>query len=281
MAYNSSNSTGEGGSGNVWSSGSRGGSRGGYSRSDSNDDDSGARGGGGSYRGSFGNNNSRRGGGSSGGSGGGGGGYGFRRQNDGDVEILKDAIFIQNLPKNVTREEILDAFSTVGTIKTDERSGGPKIWIYKDRDTGEGNGRATVTYEDDETASKAISEYNDQHIDSIDSVVRVQLAQRRTRTDNDRGGRGGYRGGRSNWDNNNSRQGFSSDGNRWGSGGGFSDNRSGGFRGRGGGGGGGDSFRDGDDRGGSYQGGSYRGNRDGPYRGASRGTGGSSNYSPY
>lgn len=31
----------------------------------------------------------------------------------------------------------------------------------------------------------------DQHIDSIDSVVRVQLAQRRNRNDNDRGGRGG------------------------------------------------------------------------------------------
>ena len=42
----------------------------------------------------------------------------------------------------------------------DERSGGPKVWIYKDRDTGEGNGRATVTYEDDETANKAIAEYN-------------------------------------------------------------------------------------------------------------------------
>jgi RNA recognition motif-containing protein len=51
---------------------------------------------------------------------GGGGGYGFRRQNDGDVEILKDAIFIQNLPKNVTREELLDAFSTVGQIKVNE-----------------------------------------------------------------------------------------------------------------------------------------------------------------
>jgi len=45
-------------------------------------------------------------------------------------------------------------------FQTDERSGGPKIWIYKDRMTGEGNGRATVTYEDEETATKAISEYN-------------------------------------------------------------------------------------------------------------------------
>jgi len=278
MAYNGSNSSGEGGSGNVWSSGSRGGSRGGYSRSYNDDDESGSRGGG-SYRGSFGNNNSRRGGGGGGGS---GGGYGFRRQNDsGEVEILSDAIFIQNLPKNITREEIVDAFSTVGTIKTDDRSGGPKIWIYKDRDTGEGNGRATVTYEDDETANKAISEYNDQHIDSIGAVVRVQLAQRRPRNnDSDRGGRGGYRGGRNNWDNNNSRQGFNSGGSRWGSsggGGGFSDSRSGGgFRGASGG-GGSDSFRDGGDRGGSYRGSS----RDGSYRGASRGNGGSSNYSPY
>ena len=55
--------------------------------------------------------------GGSGGSGGGGGGYGFRRQDDGEVEILKDAIFIQNLPKNITRDEIQDAFSTVGQIK--------------------------------------------------------------------------------------------------------------------------------------------------------------------
>jgi len=267
MAFNGS-SSGEGG--NVWSSGSRGGSRGGYSRSN-DDDDNGSRGGG-SYRGSFGNNNNSR--------GGGGGGYGFgRRNNDsGDVEILKDAIFIQNLPKNITRDEILDIFSTVGTIKTDDRSGGPKIWIYKDRESGEGNGRATVTYEDDETANKAISEYNDQHIDSIDATVRVQLAQRRT--GGDRGGRGGYRGGRSNWDNNNSRQGFNS-GGRWGSSGGsgFSDNRRGGGGGFQSASGGGDSYRDGGDR---DRGGSYRGNRDGgSYRGASRGAGGSSNSSPY
>jgi len=267
MAYSGSGFTGEGG--NVWSSGSRGGSHGGYSRSNDDDDD-GARGGGGSYRGSFGNNNSRRGGGS----------YGFRRQNDsGEVEILKDAIFIQNLPKNITRDEIFDAFSGVGTIKNDERSGGPKIWMYKDRDTGEGNGRATVTYEDEESANKAISEYNDQHIASIDAVVRVQLAQRRPRNNdnNDRGGRGGYRGGRSSWDSNNSRQGFNSGGNRWGSSGReFSDNRSGGgFRG-GRGGGSSDGFRDS-----GNSDGSYRGSRDGSYRGASRANGGSSNYSPY
>ncbi len=31
--------------------------------------------------------------------------------------MLKEAIFIQNLPKNITRDDIQDAFSTVGPIK--------------------------------------------------------------------------------------------------------------------------------------------------------------------
>ncbi len=50
-----------------------------------------------------------------------GGGYGFRQQNNNDeeeIEVLKDAIFIQNLPKNITRDDIQDAFSTVETTTT-------------------------------------------------------------------------------------------------------------------------------------------------------------------
>ena len=34
---------------------------------------------------------------------------------------MKDVIFVQNLPKNVTRDEIHDAFSTVGPIKVIDR----------------------------------------------------------------------------------------------------------------------------------------------------------------
>jgi RNA recognition motif-containing protein len=49
------------------------------------------------------------------------GGYSFRRSNDNndedEIEILKDAIFIQNLPRTITRDDIQDAFSTVGPIK--------------------------------------------------------------------------------------------------------------------------------------------------------------------
>lgn len=66
-----------------------------------------------------------------------------------------------------------------------------------------------MTYDDEDTASRAISEYNgkldrvrmpvrlhdslDQHVDSFGGSIRVQLAQRRPRNNDgyDRGGRGG------------------------------------------------------------------------------------------
>lgn len=61
------------------------------------------------------------------GSAGGGGGYGFRRNqeqtnNDEEVEIMKDVIFIQNLPKDITHDDIHEAFSTVGPIKVNHWS---------------------------------------------------------------------------------------------------------------------------------------------------------------
>ena len=48
--------------------------------------------------------------------------YGFRQDHNNNndeeqIEILRDAIFIQNLPKNITRNDIYDVFSTVGAIK--------------------------------------------------------------------------------------------------------------------------------------------------------------------
>ena len=59
------------------------------------------------------------GGGGGGGGSSGGGSYGFRRDRDNDrqTEIQRDTIFIQDLPKDVTKEQLQDAFSGVGRIK--------------------------------------------------------------------------------------------------------------------------------------------------------------------
>lgn len=47
--------------------------------------------------------------------------------------------------------------------KNDKKTGAPKIWIYKDKTTGEGKGEATITYEDEEAAQAAINWYNGEY----------------------------------------------------------------------------------------------------------------------
>ena len=45
-------------------------------------------------------------------------------------------------------------------IQTDRKTGGPKLWIYKNKDTGRPKGDATVTYDDAYTATSAIEWFN-------------------------------------------------------------------------------------------------------------------------
>lgn len=197
---------------------------GGYNRGrNDHDDDYGSRGGGGGY--SRGRNDYS--GGASGGNSYGG--------DDSRMETQRDTIFIQNLPKDVTTEALREAFSQIGLIKVienhsafllqvdplvflfqqkDKKTGGPKIWIYKDKTTGEGKGEATVTYEDEQAAQAAIDWFDSTFLDYLkrhgifiqyfhwkifldkevlSNIVKVSLATRRASAF---GGRGGFRGGR-------------------------------------------------------------------------------------
>jgi RNA-binding protein FUS len=64
------------------------------------------------------------------------------------------------LPKTVTVQDLEEKFGMIGVIKIDKKTNQPKIWIYKDKNTGEGKGEATVTYDDEEAASAAIKWFN-------------------------------------------------------------------------------------------------------------------------
>src|SRR5699024_605464 len=97
----------------------------------------------------------------------------------------------------------------------------PKIWIYRDKATGEGKGEATLTYEDPPTAKSAITWFNGKELPGTGKILSVEFAQRRTPIGGDRGrGRGRGRGD------------FSNGGGR---GGGFGGRDGGGPGGRGGG----------------------------------------------
>lgn len=72
----------------------------------------------------------------------------------------------------------------------DKRTQKRKIWLYKDKTTGESKGEATVTYDDANAAQSAITWFDGK--DFRGSVIKVQLA---TKKDNWSGGRGGRGGG--------------------------------------------------------------------------------------
>ena len=74
--------------------------------------------------------------------------------------VQRDTIFVQNIPKTATMDDLINAFGSIGVIKTDKRTNMPKIWIYKDKISGENKGEATVTYDDEAAASAAIEWFN-------------------------------------------------------------------------------------------------------------------------
>lgn len=69
----------------------------------------------------------------------------------------------------------------------------PKIWIYKNKETGLPKGEATVTYDDANAAKSAINWFDGKEFNN--SVIRVSLAQRTNNWQDKLGGRGGGGGG--------------------------------------------------------------------------------------
>ena len=114
-------------------------------------------------------------------------------QSSGDTLIQRDTIFVQNLPKNVSVEELEEKFGSIGKIKIDKKTNASKIWIYKDKNTGDGKGECTITYEDEAAAEAAIQWFNEKVI--MGNVVKIQLATRKNNFNNFRGGSRGGRGG--------------------------------------------------------------------------------------
>ena len=97
-------------------------------------------------------------------------------------------IYISGMANNLSEEDIAQFFGSIGIIKTDKRSGKPKIWIYKDRNTGMQKGEATVTYDDPAAAQSAISWFDGKDFNGY--TIKVQMAMIKAPPP------GGYRGGR-------------------------------------------------------------------------------------
>ena len=75
-------------------------------------------------------------------------------------EPSKVQIFIEGLPLNVQVDDIVKYFSTVGRIKLDQETRAPRVWLYKNKSTGDLTGEATVTYRERESQKLALQSFH-------------------------------------------------------------------------------------------------------------------------
>lgn len=72
----------------------------------------------------------------------------------------------------------------------------PKIWLYRNKETGDSKGEATITYDDANAAKSAISWFDNKEFSG--AKIHVSLAQRQNNWQKPGGGgsfRGNSRGG--------------------------------------------------------------------------------------
>lgn len=77
----------------------------------------------------------------------------------------------------------------------DKKTGKPKVWLYRNKETGDSKGEATITYDDSNAAKSAISWFDSKNFNG--STIHVSLAQRANSWQKGGGGSGGggFRGG--------------------------------------------------------------------------------------
>ena len=70
---------------------------------------------------------------------------------------MSTKIYVGNLPFSVTQEKLKELFATFGDIE--------EAVVIKDRFSGRSKGFGFVTFKDEESAKKAISEMNDKEVE--------------------------------------------------------------------------------------------------------------------
>lgn len=114
-----------------------------------------------------------------------------------------DTIFVSGMDPEITENDINDHFGSIGIIKKDKRTQKPKIWIYRNKETGLGKGECTITYDDPSAASSAIDWFDGKDFNGM--KIKVSLAQRNNAWQQKGGAGGGPKrggfGGKSTFNN--------------------------------------------------------------------------------
>ncbi|KAI4372960.1 hypothetical protein MLD38_011138 [Melastoma candidum] len=92
---------------------------------------------------------------------------------------VNGTVYVCNLPEGTDENMLAEHFGTIGLLKKDKCTGRPKIWIYRDKETDEPKGDATVTYEDPHAAVAAVDWFNNK--DFHGSIIGVHIADRKSK----------------------------------------------------------------------------------------------------
>lgn len=71
-----------------------------------------------------------------------------------------DTVYVDGLPQGISEKDVEEFFGSIGIIKTDKKTRGKKIWLYRDKATGALKGDGTVSYEDPFSAGSAVEWFN-------------------------------------------------------------------------------------------------------------------------
>lgn len=91
------------------------------------------------------------------------------------------SVYVCNLPFGTDENMLAEYFGTIGVIKKDKRTGRLKIWLYRDKETNEPKGDATVTYEDPHAAVAAVEWFNNK--DFHGNTIGVFIAESKNKDD--------------------------------------------------------------------------------------------------
>ena len=73
-------------------------------------------------------------------------------------------VYVQGLPKDMTRQEIIDFFTKAGVLRLDPETGEERIKLYTDKTTEELKGDATISYFNEESVHMALDFLNGKEI---------------------------------------------------------------------------------------------------------------------
>ena len=88
-----------------------------------------------------------------------------------------DTVYFSGVPPDTTEAHVADHFGTIGILRVDKKRGVPRVWLYRDKASGDLKGDGTASYEDPVAAASAVKWFDGKDFRGV--TLKVSLAEAR------------------------------------------------------------------------------------------------------